>query len=92
MEETNKKRQETHSSALTASVKREMITSVLETQQRGDSLQTRTGMTPSGHNNFFPWIPIPLDQPVVPQAAAPLFNERRYEILVKQDATDVLCY
>ncbi|KAG7391295.1 hypothetical protein PHYPSEUDO_005244 [Phytophthora pseudosyringae] len=77
MEETNKTRPPTHSPALTARVKREVISDVTETQQRVDSLQTRTGMTPSGHNNFFTWIPFPLGQPVVPEEAAPAFSDHR---------------
>ncbi|CAI5732908.1 unnamed protein product [Peronospora destructor] len=80
MEQTNTKHGANISPALRC-IKRETISNEMEAQQRIGSLQTRTGMSPSDHNNFFPWVPIPLGQPVVSEAAAPPFNERRLDPL-----------
>ncbi|ETN22947.1 hypothetical protein PPTG_02679 [Phytophthora nicotianae INRA-310] len=67
----------TPSPALTAHIKLEILSDVMEPQQHVfDSLQTRTGMTPSDHNDFLPWIPYPLGQPV-PEDAVPAFNDQR---------------
>lgn len=79
MEKANKKQQAAHSPALSARGEHELVFEATETQRRVDSLQPRTGTTPSGHANFRPWIPFPVDQPVVPEAPAPIYNERRYE-------------
>ncbi|KAL4160060.1 hypothetical protein PRNP1_000631 [Phytophthora ramorum] len=79
MDEATERNQATHSPELTARLKREMVSDVMETQQLDGFLQTRTGMTPSRHGTFSPWIPFPLDQPVVPEAAVPAYNERRLE-------------
>ncbi|KAG2817029.1 hypothetical protein PC116_g8336 [Phytophthora cactorum] len=54
-----------------------IMEAVDNTATHSPTLTTRTGMTPSGHNDFSPWIPYPLDQPVVPENAVPAFNDRR---------------
>ncbi|KAH7476775.1 uncharacterized protein KRP23_7453 [Phytophthora ramorum] len=79
MDEATERNQATHSPELTARLKREMVSDVMETQQLDGFLQTRTGMTPSRHGTLSPWIPFPLDQPVVPEATVPAYNERRLE-------------
>ncbi|GMF17367.1 unnamed protein product [Phytophthora fragariaefolia] len=76
MEETNKKHEASRSPAL-ISRDQELVAGVMETQY---SLQSRTGMTPSGHN-FCPWISVSFDQPVLPETTAPAYNERRYASL-----------
>ncbi|CAI5736188.1 unnamed protein product [Peronospora farinosa] len=76
MEQTNEKYGANVSPALRC-IKRETIFD--EVEARIGSFQTRTGMSPSDHNNFFPWVPI--GQPVVPEAAVPPFNERRLDPL-----------
>ncbi|KAE9357614.1 hypothetical protein PF008_g3064 [Phytophthora fragariae] len=81
MEQTNKEHQAAHSPALTAHGEQDLMSEVTEAQQRGDSLQPRTGMTPSDHDSFHPWIPFPLDQPVIPETPAFTYNERRLDPL-----------
>ncbi|KAK1939268.1 hypothetical protein P3T76_008652 [Phytophthora citrophthora] len=81
MKEEDKANAATQSPALTAHVKREIVSDVMQTQESYDSLQARTGMTPSRHNNFYPWIPFPLGQPVVPEAAVVTYSERRLNSL-----------
>ncbi|KAF4042139.1 hypothetical protein GN244_ATG05506 [Phytophthora infestans] len=71
----------TSSSALTPCIKREIIYGVMEPQRSNDCLQTRTGMTPSRHHDFFPWIPYPMGQPVVPENAIPAVGDRRLDPL-----------
>ncbi|CAH0479797.1 unnamed protein product [Peronospora belbahrii] len=82
MEQRDKQLHANVSSAQT-SFQHETISNELRVQQRVGSMLTRTGMSPSDHNIFFPWIPISttIDHPVVPDAAVPLFNERRLDPL-----------
>ncbi|GMF12426.1 unnamed protein product [Phytophthora lilii] len=81
MEETSKTLSKTPPTELTADVKRELMSDVVKTQQRVDSVQARTEMTPSGHDDFSVWIPFPVDQPVVPEAAIPAYSGRRLDPL-----------
>ncbi|KAI9921021.1 hypothetical protein PsorP6_002678 [Peronosclerospora sorghi] len=82
MEQVTEAHQATISPRLAAIFSYGTITNELKSQQQClDSLQTRTGMSPSDHDMFLPWVPIPPEEPVVSKAAVLPFNERRYNLM-----------